>query len=401
MVNRVAFLIFIIFFSINNLYASNLLKGMNINNARLKLTFKHSLKKGDLIASAIKGSKLTKYIFDFKKCYLKKGVKNLKNLNYPIKSIRVAQYKSSMVRLVIDSYKPYVFRYYQKNNPNFYIELPKVSLKNKTSIKNLFSNINLKQDKKVKKSKTKKIAKVISTIYSTNLKKSYTIVIDPGHGGHDPGTVNGRYKEKVVVLQIAKRVYNKLKNLGFKVYLTRYKDRFIKLSHRTRKANRLHADVFVSIHANSISNKAKANIAHGLETYFLQTTRNARAKRIAAKENAEFLKGKDLATKRVLLNAVFTGPKIALSNRLAIDIQSHILVNLRSKYRGVRDNGVRGAPFYVLAGAEMPSVLIETGYLSNPKEKKRLSNPNYQELLAKGIVEGIVRYLKNREKELE
>jgi len=176
MVNRVAFLIFIIFFSINNLYASNLLKGMNINNARLKLTFKHSLKKGDLIASAIKGSKLTKYIFDFKKCYLKKGVKNLKNLNYPIKSIRVAQYKSSMVRLVIDSYKPYVFRYYQKNNPNFYIELPKVSLKNKTSIKNLFSNINLKQDKKVKKSKTKKIAKVISTIYSTNLKKSYTQV---------------------------------------------------------------------------------------------------------------------------------------------------------------------------------------------------------------------------------
>jgi len=402
MVNRITFLIFILLFSINTLYASNLLKDVKIENSiRLKLTFKHSLKRGDLIASAIKGSKLTKYVFDFKKCYLKKGVKNLKNLKYPIKSIRVAQYKPSIVRLVIDSYKPYVFRYYQKNSPNFYIELPKENLNKNGSVKNLFSNIDIKKNKKVIKRKVKKRAKVIPTIYSANLKKSYTIVIDPGHGGHDPGTVSGRYREKIVVLQIAKRVYRRLKNLGLKVYLTRYKDRFIKLSRRTRIANKLHADIFVSIHANSVSNRARANIAHGLETYFLQTTRNARAKRIAAKENAEILKGKDLATKRVLLNAVFTGPKIALSNRLAIDIQSHILANLRSGYRGIRDNGVKGGPFYVLVGAEMPSVLIETGYLSNTKERKKLFDTNYQELMAKGIAEGIIRYFKNRERELE
>ena len=133
----------------------------------------------------------------------------------------------------------------------------------------------------------------------------------------------------------------------------------------------------------------------------MQTTRNARAKRVAAKENREILKGKDSATKRVLLNAVFTGPKIALSNRLAIDVQKHMLANLRAHFRGVKDGGVRGAPFYVLVGAEMPAILIEVGYLSNPKERAKLYSPLYQQLQAKGIVEGIVSYLKIREREME
>jgi N-acetylmuramoyl-L-alanine amidase len=183
--------------------------------------------------------------------------------------------------------------------------------------------------------------------------------------------------------------------------MTRYKDYHVSLRGRIKKANKAKADLFVSIHANSTPNKSRVYKAYGLETYFLQTTRNARAKRVAAKENADLLKSMDSTTKQVLLNTVFTGPKIQLSNRLAIDVHRAVLNSLRAKYKGVKDNGVRGAPFYVLVGAEMPAILIEVGYLSNPKERKRLYNRDYQERIAKGIVEGIVNYLRIRERELE
>jgi len=396
MASKLLLNILFVILSITVLKANNLLKNIKVENNTIKITFKKPLKRNDFVTSVIKGRKLTKYIFDFKKCRLSKRVKNINNLKYSIKSIRVAQYKPDITRLVIDSKKPYFFKYHQYKKPIFYIDLPNIKYSKKykkRSAKNLFSNVNI--------AKKRAKSKVVSAKNFANLKKRYTVVLDPGHGGHDPGTTWHRYKEKILVMQITKRVYKKLKSLGFNVHLTRYRDKFIKLSHRTRKANRINADLFISIHANSVRNRARARVVRGIETYFLQTTRNARAKRVAAKENAEILKGKDLTTKRTLLNAVFTGPKIALSNRLAIDIQSRILSNLRSKYKDIKDNGVRGAPFYVLVGAGMPSVLIEVGYLSNPKERARLFNPNYQELQAKGIIEGIIRYLKIRERILE
>ncbi len=410
MVNRLLVLFFIIFSVIN---ASNVLINAKVEDSTLKLTFKHPLKKKDIKASAIKGANLTRYFFDFKNVLLDKKVKHRIDLIGTVKSVRIAQNRNSVVRVVIDSLKPYAIKFFQKDKPVFNIVLPDSILKTYTSVK-----ITKKKTKKVKikqkpvlsaesfnykdnNSQSVKGVKLINTPYSANLKNKYTIMIDPGHGGHDPGTMWHGYKEKVLVLQIAKRVRKKLLALGFSVKLTRYGDKFIKLSRRTRMANRENADVFVSIHANSIPNKKEIYKAYGIETYFLQTTRNARAKRLAAIENREILKGKDSSTKKVLLNAIFTGPKIELSNRLAIDVQKGMLGNLRAKYKGVRDNGVRGAPFYVLVGAEMPAILIEVGYLSNPRERKRLFSPSYQELLAKGIVQGIVNYLKNREKELE
>ncbi len=404
MVSRILFLtLFIFTFTLNG---SNILKSIKVENSILKLTFNQPVKKSDFKASAIKGKNLTRYFFDFKNCLLNRKANRKIELDGAVKSVRIAQNKSSVVRVVIDSLKPYPIRYYQKDKPVFNIVLPKSTVEKKidkikkgkvkksiVSAKNLFNFV--KDDIQIKK------AKIISSRYSANLKNSYTIMIDPGHGGHDPGTTWGRYKEKVLVLQLAKRLRRHLKALGFKVKMTRYSDKFIRLRNRIRIANRAHADLFISIHANSISDKNRMNKARGIETYFLQTTRNARAKRIAAIENREILKGKDSATKKVLLNAIFTGPKIALSNRLAIDVQKGMLSNLKSHYRGVKDGGVRGAPFYVLVGAEMPAILIETGYLSNPIERKRLFSAKYQELQAKGIAWGVVNYLKNREKELE
>ena len=408
MVNRLFFILFALIVTVNG---NNVLKEVKVNKNSLDLTFQHSLKRSDFIASAIKGTKLTRYFFDFKKCKLSKKVKNKIELKGVVKSIRVAQNRRNLVRVVIDSKIAYPIKFHQNDGESiFHIALPKnvTVVKTKTkpkskpkpkpkkiAAKKLFSYVVDDSKKTVNK------AKIIPTIYSVNLKHKYTVVIDPGHGGHDPGTTWGRYKEKYLVMQIAKRVYKRLKNLGFNVKMTRYRDKYVTLGGRARKANKINADLFVSIHANSVSNMRRAKYARGIETYFLQATRNARAKRVAAKENAEILKGKDRATKMVLLKAVFTGPKIALSNKLAIDIQKGMLANLRSSYKGVRDNGVRGAPFYVLVGAEMPAVLIEVGYLSNPKERARLFNAKYQELQAKGIVEGIIRYLKNREKELE
>jgi N-acetylmuramoyl-L-alanine amidase len=181
--------------------------------------------------------------------------------------------------------------------------------------------------------------------------------------------------------------------------MTRNSNRFVKLGVRTRYANRKHADAFVSIHANAVAG-ARKRTAEGIETYFLQVSRSARSKRVAARENSVVLQAKDRVSKNVLLN-LMTGPKIVMSNKMAIDVQKGMLKNLRSKFRSVKDNGVRPAPFWVLVGAQMPAVLVETGYITHPKERKRLFSTTYQEGIAKGIAEGISNYFANREREME
>jgi N-acetylmuramoyl-L-alanine amidase len=106
-------------------------------------------------------------------------------------------------------------------------------------------------------------------------------------------------------------------------------------------------------------------------------------------------------SKQVIIDSVLNGPKIVQSNKLAIDVQRRIMTNVRSKYRGVKDGGVRHAPFYVLVGASRPSILVEVGYISHPKERKRLFTSRYQNLIAKGIAEGVSNYLNNRKKEID
>ncbi len=226
------------------------------------------------------------------------------------------------------------------------------------------------------------------------------IVIDAGHGGHDGGaTVQGK-REKDVVLQIAKITAKKFKDMGYRVHLTRATDRFIKLSGRTKIADKKDAKVFISIHANAIANKRRFQQVQGVETYFLQKTRDAKSQRIAARENAAVLKGADALSKNVIIDSVLNGPKIIESNKLAIDVQRDMIRNLRSGYPDVKDGGVRPAPFYVLVGASRPSILVEVGYMTNDKERTRLLTSDYQERIAKGIVAGATRYIDNRKREL-
>jgi len=236
---------------------------------------------------------------------------------------------------------------------------------------------------------------------SRSRSKHERIVIDAGHGGHDSGAVGGSKKEKDIVLQIAKRLNKQLKKRGYTVYMTRNTDRFLKLRQRTKIADKRDAKVFVSIHANAVPKK-KRNKIQGVETFFLQNTRDAKSQRIAARENKAVLKGAGNAlSKKVIVDSVLNGPKIVQSNKLAIDVQRRIMTNLQSSYKGVRDGGVRHAPFWVLVGASRPSILVEVGYISHPRERKRLSISAYQELIAKGIAEGIENYLNNRKKEIE
>jgi N-acetylmuramoyl-L-alanine amidase len=226
------------------------------------------------------------------------------------------------------------------------------------------------------------------------------VVIDAGHGGHDSGARCDGKQEKDLVLKITTKLYEEFKDEGYKVYLTRNRDRFLTLGQRTRLADQKDAAVFISIHANAIGDKSRFDVVEGVETYYLQKTRDEKSQRIAARENASVLKGTDKLSQDVIIDAVLNGPKIIESQKLAIDVQKHMIKNLNGDYDDVKDGGVRPAPFYVLVGASRPSILVEVGYITNPKERERLFTSNYQEEIVEGIVEGVNRYLDNRKREI-
>ena len=215
------------------------------------------------------------------------------------------------------------------------------------------------------------------------------VVIDPGHGGRDPGTqARGGIREKDITLSIAKLLAKKLKKeLGCEVFLTRNKDIYLPLERRTAIANMKKADLFISLHVNAHKNRR----VRGLETYFLNIATDERAVMVAARENAT--SKKNISDLQVILNDLMLNTKIHESSRLAHQIQKGMMSRVVKKYRRVKDLGVKQAPFYVLIGAEMPSVLVEVGFLTNRTEKKRLLSKKYQEWVARGIGEGIKDYI--------
>ncbi len=347
-----------------------------VKKGELRLSFSKSLNKSNVKHFTLKNPH--REIYDFKNTRIahKRVPLGLGN------NVRLAQYKPNTVRVVISGYKSSKPTAYQPlfSKDKYHISLPKNS-----------SVLPAKRYKKPKV-KSKKVTK--------NSHRYEHVVIDAGHGGHDSGAIGGGKKEKDLVLQIAKRLEKQLKKRGHPVHMTRKKDRFLKLPQRTKIADKKKASVFISIHANSVP-KRKRNKIQGVETFFLQKTRDARSQRIAERENKSVLKGTTKLSRSVIIDSVLSGPKIVESNKLAIDVQRRIITNLRTRYRGVKDGGVRHAPFWVLVGASRPSILVEVGYISHPTERKRLFTPRYQELIAKGIAEGVDIYLNNRKKEID
>ncbi len=215
------------------------------------------------------------------------------------------------------------------------------------------------------------------------------IVIDPGHGGHDTGTVgpNGLY-EKDVVLDVAKRLGKSLETrLGAEVVYTRQDDTFVPLETRTAIANQEQADLFVSIHANSSSDAS----ARGVETYYLNFTSSANALEVAARENA--VSEKSIHELQDLVKKIALKEKIEESREFAGDVQTALHSGLASKSPAIRDRGVRKAPFIVLIGANMPSILAEISFVSNPTDEHKLENAEYRQRIAESLYRGISKYV--------
>nr|WP_269202545.1 N-acetylmuramoyl-L-alanine amidase [Helicobacter pylori] len=232
------------------------------------------------------------------------------------------------------------------------------------------------------------IAEKNDAFIKTKHKKHKKIVLDAGHGGKDCGAMSANLVcEKDIVLEVVKFLHKELKKRGYSVLLTRDKDIYIDLVARTELANKKSADLFISVHANSIPKRSTSN-AHGIETYFLSTARSERARKVAEQENKDDVNLMDYFSKSLLLNSLNT-QRLIVSNKLAIDVQYGMLQSIRKNYPDVVDGGVREGPFWVLAGALMPSILIEIGYNSHAIESKRIQSKPYQKILAKGIADGI------------
>lgn len=217
------------------------------------------------------------------------------------------------------------------------------------------------------------------------------IVIDAGHGGKDVGAVGyyGSVYEKHVTLDIAKKLAQKIRQrLGCEVFLTRTADKALSLEERTAIANTKNADLFISIHTNA----SKSRDAHGIETYFLNLATDDNAILVAARENAT--SRKNISDLQTILHDLMKNSKINESSKLAAYVQNAMYRGLRGRYSLIRNKGVKQAPFYVLMGAQMPSILIETSFISNKRECERLNNPAYQDALCESIINGISRYIK-------
>lgn len=214
----------------------------------------------------------------------------------------------------------------------------------------------------------------------------HTVFIDAGHGGKDPGTHHNNVLERAVALDVAMRLGRLLKANGLDVVYSRDKDKSVPLSMRTKLANAAKADLFVSIHVNAHDDK---NVS-GLETYYLNLASNKQAARVAVLENAG--SDKRLADMQGMVADIMLNARVDESHRLAGDIQRLTHFRLKKYEYNIKNNGVKSAPFHVLLGAQMPAVLVELGYCTNPAEAKNLADAKYRNALAEGVAEGVLAY---------
>ena len=213
------------------------------------------------------------------------------------------------------------------------------------------------------------------------------IVIDPGHGGHDPGAKVKGLNEADIVLDISQRLETILKRQpGVEVVLTRRSNVYVPLEERTAIANREGADLFLSVHANASENPK----ARGLETYYLNFAQNPEAERIAARENAGA--ARTMHALPDIVKAIALNNKIDESRDFAAIVQTSLVERLRRSNRHTRDLGVKQAPFMVLIGATMPSILAEVSFITNDDESRLLKTAAYRQQIADALFQGIQRY---------
>ncbi|WP_419675976.1 N-acetylmuramoyl-L-alanine amidase family protein [Aliarcobacter butzleri] len=368
------------------------IKSVYTSNNTVVIDFNVDISQNDVKYFKLKPSPLYRDVFDISG-YFKDAVNTKLSLD-EVENIVVGQNQPNILRIVFSN----------KTSPNITYTISKrqiIITVNGNSSNKKVSKQEIKNEPKQTSSQNKTNSKQnsqITTKATTPTKVATpknsinkTIVIDAGHGGDDVGAVgpNKRY-EKVINLNVAKYLESILKQRGYKVYLTRSTDVFIKVMDRTVLANEKNADLFISIHTNSMP-KEKANSTSGIETFFLSPARSERAKKVAALENKDDIREMNESSKSAFLESL-NRPRITASHKFAIDVQSGLLQAARTKYKDVNDSGVKEGPFWVLVGAQMPSILIEVGFISHPEESRRLYEKDYQQLLANGIANGVDSY---------
>jgi N-acetylmuramoyl-L-alanine amidase len=327
---------------------------------------------------------------DLKRTRLGKSVKDITIGDGLLKGARVGQYKPEVVRVVLDTENIKDYKVFPLSDPaRLVIDVrgdrpmeisrlePVVSAMPERVVVPRLVEQSPGTEKKPKLPKKPVISKI------------RRIVVDPGHGGHDPGAVGASgLQEKDVVLLIGLKLRELFKEeLGLDVVMTRSTDVFIPLEERTAIANKVGADLFLSIHANAASNRAAA----GIETYYLNLAKTDKVAQLAAKENGTSLE--KVSVLQAILFDLMANYKLNDSAHLADEVQRFLHKKIRSNYSDVKNLGVKQGPFYVLVGASMPSILVETAFLSNATEEARLNDPAYQTMAAEGIFEGVRNYI--------
>lgn len=293
---------------------------------------------------------------------------------------RAGQYELGVVRVVVDIKSFKTYKIFSLKNP-FRIVIDVWGSKDE-EVKE-----EPPEDNYVEKS-DKMSAGALAKQFALGVKK---VTVDAGHGGDDfgaPGYMKGVH-EKDIVLILSKKLANKLKSeLGCEVIMTRDSDKYLTLEERTAIANTKNSDIFISLHTNAARNKN----AFGIETYYLNLATDDESILVAARENATSTK--NISDLQSILNDLMQNAKINESSRLAGHVQDSLFKKLKSNYNNVKNKGVKKAPFYVLLGAQMPAILIETSFISNKRECLRLLDPDYQELLCDAIINGVRNYMK-------
>jgi N-acetylmuramoyl-L-alanine amidase len=297
-----------------------------------------------------------------------------------LSDVRAGQFEPGVVRVAVDikSFKNY--KIFSLRNP-FRIVIDVWGTKDEEAREE-------EQGGKDEKKSDKMPAGALAKQFALGVKK---ITVDMGHGGDDfgaPGYMKGVH-EKDVALVLGKKLADKLKNeLGFEVIMTRSSDKYLTLEERTAIANTKNSDIFISLHTNAARNKN----AYGIETYYLNLATDDESILVAARENATSTK--NISDLQSILNDLMQNAKINESSRLAGHVQEAIIQKLGANYDNVKNKGVKKAPFYVLLGAQMPAILVETSFISNKRECLRLLDPDYQDLLCDAIISGVRNYIK-------
>ena len=310
---------------------------------------------------------------------LNPGVKDLSIGDGLLKSVRIAQFQADTVRVVLDLDSIKDYKVVTFSEPFRII-------------------VDVKGDRRQEISASKDViesappeAKPAEKAKPARFKpgRIRRIVIDPGHGGHDPGAVSPTgTREKDIVLQIGLDLAKKIREeLGIDAVMTRSTDVFIELQERTAIANKVGADLFISIHANASLNHA----ANGIETYYLNLAKTEKAAQLAAKENGTSLE--KVSMLQAVLFDLMANYKLNDSAHLADEVQKALYKKALTDYPTVKNLGVKQGPFYVLVGATMPSILVETAFLSHERDEQKLKDPRYQDLTADGILNGIKGYI--------